>query len=139
MNKLDEAKINLKKTIEKLEKAVDKKLIHKKDTPALEVVKKMKSLQEDLSKTQTELDDKKDEINYLREQNSELQAKVGEAQHESFVLESKNRETSEKVDRIIMQVKSYLVDKGESVNQYLKEYSERNKCKDRHQELSVIL
>jgi ribosomal protein S20 len=32
MNKLDEAKINLKKTIEKLEKAVDKKLIHAKNS-----------------------------------------------------------------------------------------------------------
>ncbi len=112
MNKLDEAKINLKKTIERLEKAVDKKLIQQKDTPALEVAKKMQGLQDDLSKKLTELEDKKDEINYLREQNAELQAKIGEAQHESFVLESKNRETADKIDRVISQVKNYLTDKG---------------------------
>ena len=112
MNKLDEAKINLKKTIEKLEKAVEKKLIQQKDTPALEVAKKMQGLQEDLSKATSELDDKKDEISYLREQNAELAAKIGEAQHESFVLESKTRETADKIDRVIIQVKSYLVEKG---------------------------
>ncbi len=112
MNKLDEAKINLKKTIEKLEKAIDRSLVHSKNSPAIEVVKKVQTLQEDLGKLTTELSDKKDEIEYLREQNSELQAKIGEAQHQSFVLEGKNRETSEKIDKVINQVKLYLVDKG---------------------------
>jgi chromosome segregation ATPase len=112
MNKLDEAKINLKEVMDRLNRAVDKKLIHSKNTPALEVAKKVQALQEDLGKVNSELDDKKDEINYLREQNSELQAKIGEAQHESFVLESRNRETSEKIDRVITQVKSYLVERN---------------------------
>ena len=108
MNKLDEAKINLKEVMERLNKAIDKSLIVSKNSTVAAATTKMQGLQEELAKLHTEIDDKKDEINYLREQNSELQAKIGEAQHESFVLESKNRETSEKIDKVISQVKHYL-------------------------------
>ncbi len=112
MNKLDEAKLNLKKTVERLEKAIDKKLVHSLNTPAIEVMNKVKSLQEEVGRLSTEVDDKKDEITYLREQNAELQAKVGEEQHKSFQMESKNRETAAKIDQVIGKVQTYLVDKG---------------------------
>ncbi len=112
MNKLDEAKINLKKTIEKLEKAVDKKLVVTKSTPALEVMNKVKALQDEVSKLTTEVDDKRDEIIYLREQNAELQASVGEEQHKSIQLETRNREIADRVDRVIVQVQSYMAGKG---------------------------
>jgi chromosome segregation ATPase len=112
MNKLDEAKINLKKTIEKLEKAVDKKLIHAKNSPAVEVLNKVNALQDEVNKLSQEVDDKKDEINYLREQNAELQAGIGEEQHKTFQLENKNRETAKKIDQVIVRVQSYLVEKG---------------------------
>ncbi len=112
MNKLDEAKINLKKTIERLEAAVDKKLIVTKNSPASEVMAKLGGLQEEVNKLSTDLDDKKDEIKYLREQNSELQAQVGEERHKTFQIESKNRETAQKIDSVIVKVQSYLVEKG---------------------------
>jgi len=112
MNKLDEAKINLKNTLERLEKVVSKKLVHKKDSVALDSFNKVKALEAETAQLQTTLKDKKDEINYLREQNSELQAKMGEAQHKTFQLESKSRETADKIDKVIIEVKSYLVEKG---------------------------
>jgi len=113
MNKLDEAKINLKKVIERLEATVDKKLVVTKGSPAAEVMDRIRSLQEEVGKLSTEVDDKKDEIKYLREQNADLQAQVGEEQHKSFQIESRNRETVQKIDKVIVQVQSYLVGKGQ--------------------------
>jgi hypothetical protein len=111
MNKLDEAKINLKKTIERLEKVVEAKLIVSKNSPAVEVMNKMKTLQDDMSKLTTDLDDKKDEITYLREQNAELQAKVGEEQQKAFQMEAKNRETANRIDVVMLKLQSYLSEK----------------------------
>lgn len=112
MNRLDEAKINLKKTIERLEVAINKKLVVSKNSPAAEVMNKMKGMQEELSKLTTDIDDKKDEISYLREQNAELQAQIGLEQNKAFQLESKNRETAQKIDSVITRFQSFLVDKG---------------------------
>lgn len=109
MNKLDESKINLKKTLERLDKVVSEKLLNRKDVTALEAFNKVKGLQEEVNQLHTQLSDKKDEIVYLREQNSELQAQVGEAKHKAFQLEAKNIETSGKIDKVITEVKSYLV------------------------------
>ncbi len=115
MNKLDEAKLNLKKTIEKLEKAVDTKLVHSKNSPAVEAINKIKSLNDEVGNLSKTLDDKKDEINYLREQNSELQARIGEEQHKAAQLEAKNRQTAEKIDNVIGRVQSYLSGKEKEV------------------------
>jgi predicted nucleic acid-binding Zn-ribbon protein len=114
MNKLDEAKINLKKTLEKLEKAIDKRIISSKSTVAIEVMNKINSLQEEVNTVSHLLNDKKDEIEYLREQNSELQAMIGLEQQKNFSLEAKNRETARRIDEIIGEVKNYMKDRGVS-------------------------
>lgn len=108
MNKLDEAKINLKNTINRLEAAIDKKLVVTKNSPAAEVMGKLKLLQDEVNKLSHDVDDRNDEIKYLREQNSELQAQIGKEQNKAFELESKNRETAKKIDSVIYQVQSFL-------------------------------
>jgi phage shock protein A len=113
MNKLDEAKINLKNTLERLDSVVAKRLQHaNSNSTAAEVARRIQLLEQEIINLKSTLDDKNDEMNYLREQNSELQAKVGEAQHQNFVLESKNREAAEKFENVINKMKSYLLEKG---------------------------
>jgi phage shock protein A len=113
MNKLDEAKRNLKNTLERLDSVVAKKVQYaNSNSTAAEVAKRIQSLEQEVVNLKSTLDDKNDEMNYLREQNSELQAKIGEAQHENFVLESKNREAVEKFENVINKMKTYLLEKG---------------------------
>lgn len=108
MNKLNEAKSNLKSVLERLEKVVEKNLLEKEGTLASEVSNKMKTLQKTNSELESDLGDKDDEIKYLREENSKLQAELGEIQQQNFKLQNKNTQAVKKVDAIIGEVKTYM-------------------------------
>ncbi len=109
MNKLDEAKINLKSVLERLEKSVELNLKEKKGTLASEVSGKMKEIEQENVKLLTQIKDKSEEIEYLRENNSKLQAQLGEMQQENINLNDKNKKAIKKVDTIIGEVKSYMM------------------------------
>lgn len=113
MNKLDEAKVNLKSVLERLDKVVDKNLQEKHGTLASEVSNKMKVLEEESSKAKSEIKDRDDEMKYLREENSRLQAELGKIQQKNFQLQNKNNQAVKKVDAIIGEVKTYMSSNNE--------------------------
>ncbi len=111
MNKLDEAKTNLKMVLERLEKSIDDNL--KGNNPALfqeiESLKKSnQSLSLEVLTLKREIDDKISEIIHLREENFNIQAELGQEREKSFKLEAKNSEASRRVDMIITEFKNYI-------------------------------
>ncbi len=103
MSKLDEAKINLKSVLERLEKALDNALINTspKNQEEVSILKsEVESLESGNKEFKLDIEDKKAEIAYLREENMKLQAKNGEAVR--------------RVDSIIMEVKNYLTNHEEA-------------------------
>ena len=112
MNNLDKAKKNLRDTIERLENAVEKKLEQTQNSLALDTAKKIETLNQEITDLHKNYDDKKDEISHLREENSKLQAEVGQGINLRKEMEIKNRETAKRIDELIAEVKNYLADKG---------------------------
>jgi len=109
MNKLDEAKINLKTVLNRLETLVEAKLQNFDQIQINnEVVEKISSLEKQIENLKVDLKEKEDEINYLREQSHELQAEIGIERERNFKLQQKNNEAAKKVDEIIGEVRTYL-------------------------------
>lgn len=110
MNKLDEAKINLKSVLKRLEEVVDAKLAEGADKGSLatEVADRIKTLEGDILNLNNDIKDKKEEMDHLREENSKLQAEIGQIQQQNFKLQNKNAQALKKVDNIIGEVKSYM-------------------------------
>lgn len=111
MSKLDEAKINLKSVLERLEKALDNAL--KSTAPQNEEeISKLRndfiSLRESNNKLKLEFEDKISEIKYLREENYRLQAEAGELKDSNIKLQAKNNEAIRRVDMIIDEFKNYV-------------------------------
>ena len=70
MNKLDEAKINLKTVLNRLEKLVESKLQQADQVHVdQEIISKIAQSEQKISELNNLLNEKDDEINYLREQN----------------------------------------------------------------------
>ncbi len=115
MSKLNEAKINLKSVLEKLEKALDIALKNTGEQNGEEFSKlknEVISLQQENNKIKTDLDDKLSEIKYLREENYRLQADLGEIKDSNIKLQAKNNEALRRVDMIIGEFKNYVATHG---------------------------
>ena len=108
MNNLNEAKRNLKTVIDRFELALEQLLASGQNSTALDVSKKITELQSKNIEFQKTLTEKEDEITYLREQNMELQAKVGKEQEVNFQLLSKNNQAIQKVDNLINEFSEYV-------------------------------
>jgi chromosome segregation ATPase len=108
MNNLDQAKHNLKSVLNRFESTIEKLSKESKGEIASEVANRINKLTEENKKLNSDLKDKIEEIEYLREQNHKLQAKVGQEQQTLFDLKSKNNEAAERVNSIIGEVRGYL-------------------------------
>ncbi|MDX1949965.1 MAG: hypothetical protein SFT90_05640 [Rickettsiales bacterium] len=111
MNKLDEAKTNLKMVLDRLEKSIQDNL--KSNNAALiadfENLKKAnQNYSLEILKLKASLDDRNSEINHLREENFQIQAELGKERERSVKLEAKNNEASRRVDMIISEFKNYI-------------------------------
>ncbi len=111
MSKLDEAKLNLKKVLERLENAVEVNLKSNTNVNGQELEKlrlEKSNLTAQQQEIKAELEDKLAEINYLREENFRLQAQIGEEQEKSIKLSAKNSEATRRVDLIISEFRNYI-------------------------------
>ena len=113
MTKLDEAKLNLKTVLEKLDSSIEKgHLSSDPEQVDKNLRNQLKSLEEQKLDLEKSLKDKDEEIEYLREENIKLQAGLGERDDKIFKLKSSNDEALERVDAILGETKSYLSNKG---------------------------
>ena len=114
MNKLDEAKVNLKSVLQRLEEVVESKInsIENTSDQDNEKTQELSDLKSKLEGLEKKVSDYEDEINYLRENNFKLQARLGEEQEIASKLKYKNQEASQKVDSVISEVKTYLENQG---------------------------
>ena len=109
MSSLDEAKLNLKKSLNRLEGVVNKKLSVIRENGVNEVIQtENEAIKKESEGLKSKLREANEEINYLRELNHKLQAKIGLEQERVGKLHQKNTEAAKKVDEIISDVKSYL-------------------------------
>jgi chromosome segregation ATPase len=109
MNKLDEAKINLKNSLARLEKIIEERSkTNVLNDISAELQEKINQLEVKLEEYKNVVKEREDEILYLREQNHQLQAQIGFEQEKSTKLQQKNFDVAKKVDEIIFQVKSYI-------------------------------
>jgi predicted nucleic acid-binding Zn-ribbon protein len=138
MSVLNEAKLNLKNSLNRLEKAIDvkiKQLVeereqNQRDKEELVSLRELESIRGDegyepgsdpqmlqelaaeVKKLNAELNDKLDEITYLREQNSELGGKLGAEVEKSNNIQNILSETGIKVDFMIGEIRQHMANKG---------------------------
>jgi predicted nucleic acid-binding Zn-ribbon protein len=138
MSILNEAKLNLKNSLNRLEKAIDEKikqlaeereqylaerdeLMNARDVYLAENVvenfsgeqpylnqQELDNLSAQIQKLTSDISDKADEIVYLREQNSEINGLLGKTIEENNNLKELLEDTKSKVKFIITEVQQYV-------------------------------
>lgn len=139
MSVLNEAKLNLKNSLNRLEKAIDVKIkqLHQEreqnqqdkdellalreisangdeniDIRTSENPEALQELASEIKKLNVELSDKLDEIGYLREQNSEYSAKLGAEAEKNSNIQNILDDTNTKVDFMITEIRQHLANRN---------------------------
>jgi predicted nucleic acid-binding Zn-ribbon protein len=111
MNKLDQAKLNLKSVLKRLEEVVEKELSSNSAGSDGLTQEEILKLQKNLSESEKKVKNNEEEILYLRETNHKLQAKLGDKEKKLDNIEAAKSNAADKVDSIIKRIRGLVDDK----------------------------